>query len=90
MTKPEEKKPQVLIMAQYVKDLSFENPNVPQIFEQIKEAPKIDLDLDVQVRSTSEDIYEVTLSIKVKASTESDALFVTELLELSPVDSKIQ
>ena len=79
MTKQEEKKPQVLIMAQYVKDLSFENPNVPKIFEQIKEAPKIDLGLDVQVRGTAEDVYEVTLAITTKATIESETVFVAEL-----------
>ena len=81
MTKQEEKKPQVLINAQYVKDLSFESPDAPFSFTKVKEAPKIDLNLDVQVKNIEKDNYEVTIAITAKAIMEKDkeTLFICEL-----------
>ena len=81
MTKQEEKKPQVLINAQYVKDLSFESPDAPFSFAKIKEAPKIDLSLDVQVKHIEKYNYEVTIAMTAKAimEKEQNPLFVCEL-----------
>ncbi len=71
--------PQVLINAQYIKDLSFENPEAPSCFTKIKTPPKIDLALDVRANKIEEDNYEVTLKINAKALNEKDTLFVIEL-----------
>jgi preprotein translocase subunit SecB len=81
MTKQEEKKPQVIINAQYVKDLSFESPDAPFSFARVKEAPKIDLSLDVQVKAIEKDNYEVTIAITAKAiiEKENETLFISEL-----------
>lgn len=81
MIKQEEKKPQVIINAQYVKDLSFESPDAPFSFAKVKEAPKIDLSLDVQVKNIEKDNYEVTIAITAKAimDKEKETLFICEL-----------
>ena len=71
--------PQVLINAQYIKDLSFENPEAPACFTKIKTPPKIDLSLDVQANKIEDDSYEVTLKINAKALNDKDTLFVIEL-----------
>ena len=41
--------PQVIINAQYIKDLSFESPKSPLSLVNIKTAPKIDLSVDINV-----------------------------------------
>jgi preprotein translocase subunit SecB len=72
-------KPHVVINSQYIKDLSFENPDSPASFTKVKTAPKIDLVLDVQAKKIDEDNYEVVLKINSKATHEKTTLFVTEL-----------
>lgn len=72
--------PQVIINAQYVKDLSFESPKSPLSLVNIKTAPKIDLSVDINVQKATENDYEVTLKINAKANNEEDNLFVVELL----------
>ena len=71
--------PNVAINAQYVKDLSFENPGAPNIFSKIKSQPKIDLSLDVNVTPMDGDNVEVGLSITAKALLEDETMFVVEL-----------
>ena len=72
--------PQVIINAQYVKDLSFESPKSPLSLVNIKTAPKIDLSVDINVQKATENDYEVTLKISAKANNDEDNLFVVELL----------
>jgi preprotein translocase subunit SecB len=74
-----EKKPQVSINSQYIKDLSFESPDSPASFAKANAAPKIDLTLDVQVKKVEEDNYEVVLKVISKATHEKTTLFVVEL-----------
>lgn len=73
------KKPQVSINSQYIKDLSFENPDSPASFTKVNAAPKIDLTLDVQVKKVEEDNYEVVLKVNSKATHDGTTLFIVEL-----------
>ena len=71
--------PQVVINTQYVKDLSFESPEAPSCFLDIKTAPKIDLALDIKVEHLEKESYEVILKINAKALHEGKSLFLIEL-----------
>ena len=71
--------PQVVINTQYVKDLSFESPEAPDCFLEIKTAPKIDLALDIKVQDLQKDSFEVVLKINAKALHNEKSLFVVEL-----------
>ncbi len=66
------------IIAQYVKDLSFENPEAPHIFT-ITEKPKIDLGVNVKAQKAGENSYEVDLLMTVKATTPEKTVFIAEL-----------
>ena len=59
----------LVVNAQYVKDLSFEVPNAPEIFSTLKSQPNVNINLDVQARrlNDGQDIFEVTLQIKAEA-----------------------
>ena len=71
--------PQLRILAQYVKDLSFENPGAPDSLRN-GQAPGIDLAIDVQARSVGDGAFEVMLNINAKAARENgDVVFLTEL-----------
>jgi preprotein translocase subunit SecB len=58
--------PQAGILAQYVKDLSFENPNAPQSL-QMQGQPKIEINVNVNARAGGQDMYEVELNIEATA-----------------------
>ena len=62
--------PPLVVNIQYVKDLSFEVPNAPAIYTQLRAAPRVDINLDVQARRVTEgqNAFEVTLSIRAEAS----------------------
>lgn len=70
---------QILINAQYVKDLSFENPAAPQNLVGKGESPKIDVSVDVQIKNIQENVFEVTLVVGANAKVGDKPLFVVEL-----------
>ena len=70
---------QVVINAQYIKDLSFENPNAPSSLVGNKEAPKIDVSVDIQVQKLADKNFEVTLIISAGAVIGDKKLFLVEL-----------
>ncbi len=60
----------IAVNIQYIKDLSFEVPGAPMIYTQLKTAPRVDINLDVQARRVQEgqNVFEVTLAIRAEAS----------------------
>lgn len=73
--------PQVSILAQYVKDLSFENPGAPQSLQQGAGQPKIEINVNVGVRQQGDNVYEVELKLSANATFENGkTAFITELL----------
>lgn len=73
--------PQAGILAQYVKDLSFENPNAPGSL-QLQGPPKVEINVNVNARSGGQDMFEVELKIEASArAQENNTLaFQVELL----------
>lgn len=67
------------IHTQYVKDLSFENPNSPRIYLNMKEAPAVSVNLDVQAQRLQENAFEVVLTCEVTAKIEESTAFIVEL-----------
>lgn len=55
---------------QYTKDLSFEVPNAPSIYTVLRQAPTVNINLDVQVNRLQDDshVYEVLLVIRAEAT----------------------
>jgi len=57
--------PQARVMAQYIRDFSFENPNAPMAFEVLQNTqPKVDVNVNVGVRKLNDEVYEVELKLK--------------------------
>ena len=74
-------KPQrnVMIHAQYVKDLSFENPNAVAAHLEPTKQPQVEVGVNVNADKINETQYEVRLNVTAKASTEEKALFLVDL-----------
>ncbi|MBT0722264.1 protein-export chaperone SecB [Tatumella sp. TA1] len=62
----------------YTKDISFEAPNAPQVFQKEWE-PDVKLDLDTASTQLSEGIYEVVLRVTVTATVGEDTAFLCEV-----------
>jgi preprotein translocase subunit SecB len=73
--------PQVGVLAQYVKDLSFENPNAPRSLQNLSQSqPQMEVNVNVNARKLADDVFEVDLKIEVSAKQGSDTAFVVDLL----------
>lgn len=73
--------PKAGVLAQYVKDLSFENPGAPQSLQDFgKERPNIDISVNVNATRVGEEGYEVTLNITASAAHEDKKIFLVELV----------
>ena len=67
------------ILAQYVRDLSFENPKAPDSLR-IDSKPAIDLGVEMNAQGRKDGLFEVELRLTVKASTDAMTVFNVELL----------
>ena len=70
--------PQVSVIAQYIKDLSVENPSSPQSF-QWQVQPGLDVQFNINVDKVADDVHEVSLKIEVSARSENGIHFVVDL-----------
>jgi len=70
--------PRIQIVAQYVKDMSFENPGAPA---SLSSRPNIELGVDLQARRLEGLMFEVELKLRVNAKTTDDKpVFLLELV----------
>jgi len=75
-----ENRPQLRVNAQYIKDLSFENPNAPASLVRPESAPKINIDVGVDVKQIAEFSFEVALRIRAGAeNAKQQPVFLVEL-----------
>jgi preprotein translocase subunit SecB len=70
---------QVGVIAQYVKDLSFENPNAPAVF-QWQGQPHTDVQFNIGAVNVGQDLHEVSLKIEVAAKADQGTAFQLDLL----------
>jgi protein-export chaperone SecB len=62
----------------YIKDLSVEVPNAPQIFLE-REAPKVSIQLQTNAQGIGEGVFEVTLTTTVTSKIEEKTVFLVEV-----------
>ncbi len=71
--------PQLNILAQYLKDLSFENPGAPSTLQPRNEPPKIEIGVNVDAHKKSETDYEIDLKIESRGTIGKEVLFNVEV-----------
>lgn len=69
--------PSLAVKAQYLKDLSFENPNAPASFAETAQ-PQFQVDVNVNAAGVAENNYEVELSVSARAKRGDKIAFVVE------------
>ncbi|WP_125255321.1 protein-export chaperone SecB [Brevundimonas fluminis] len=67
------------ILAQYVRDLSFENPKAPESLR-AEGKPAIDMGVEMNAVGRKDGLFEVDLKLSVKASVDSGPIFAVELV----------
>ncbi len=72
--------PQVNVLGQYIKDLSFESPDTDRFFRGPGKNPNLQLNFNVQVRRLQEPAYEVALSLEGEARSDDGVLYNVELI----------
>ena len=70
--------PEIGVISQYVKDLSFENPNAPAIYQN-DQPPEINVQFDIAANQVGDEIHEVSLKIEVRAESKGQVAFLVEL-----------
>jgi preprotein translocase subunit SecB len=73
----------IVVHAQYVKDVSFENPGAPQSLRPGQGNPNMDVAINLEARTIADDtikaLYELTIQLRVKASRENTPMFLASV-----------
>jgi preprotein translocase subunit SecB len=72
--------PGIRILAQFVRDFSFENPRAPDALRAGAAQPQIDLGVEMNARGRDDGLFEVDLKLSARATRDDGPLFVIELL----------
>jgi len=70
---------EVVINAQYIKDLSFENPRAPQSLLQQQQQPEVQVAVDVKAQTVAPGFYEVVVTFHAEAKSAGERIFLVEL-----------
>ncbi len=71
---------QLGVLAQYVKDLSFESPGAPDSLQGPGQNPQLKVSVNVNVGARAEEVYEVALNLEVHARSDSGVIYNVELV----------
>ena len=74
-----EETPTLVIVTQYIKDLSFESPASPDIHLNAVAAPSVEIRVDVTAQGLGDRQYEASLQIEVNAESDDRPIFILEL-----------
>lgn len=77
-TNQQNEEAQFMIQRIYVKDLSYETPNTPAVFQQQWE-PELKLDLNTTTTQLDKDVYEVVLTVTATVMNQKTTAFLVEV-----------
>lgn len=73
-------RPAIFLRAQYIKDLSFENPRAPASLFAVSEQPVMDININLGAQRLDEKVFELAIQLSVRATSEKTTLFLTDLV----------
>ena len=80
MSEAQSNQPVFSIEKVYVKDLSLEIPNAPQVFLE-REAPQVDIQLHHNSTGVEEGVYQTVLTVTVTAKVKDKTMFLVEVAQ---------
>ena len=78
MSEEQQVQRQFLVQRIYTKDISFEAPNTPQLFQE-NWSPEINVGLGSEVNKVNEEMLELVLKVSVEAKHEDKTVFLVEI-----------
>jgi preprotein translocase subunit SecB len=72
--------PQMSVLVQYIKDLSFENPNAPNSLTPREGGPQLNINVSVNAQPLTTTEFEVNLSLTARATHGTNIVFNVELV----------
>jgi preprotein translocase subunit SecB len=72
--------PNIRIAAQFIRDLSFENPRAPDSLGMANAQPQMDVGVEMNARGRPDGLFEVDLKLTASAQKDGAAMFHCELL----------
>ncbi len=78
---PQGEAPVFRLQKLYIKDLSFENPNAPDVYLAQNQEPKVEVNLGLKNNPMENDHYEISLSVTATVTNAKDdkTLFIVEI-----------
>lgn len=73
-------RPSMFLRAQFIKDLSFENPRAPASIFSLREAPQMEVSVNLGAQRLDENVYEVAIQIQTRAIAEKTTVFLCDLV----------
>jgi len=71
---------QLTVLAQYIKDLSYESPSAPASLQGPGQNPQLKVGINVNASPRGDDVYEVVLNLEVHAKSDSGVIYNVELI----------
>ena len=75
----EQNQQQFAIQRLYIKDVSFESPNAPEVFKDGQWQPEINVQINTEAKTISEGLHEVALTVTVTAKQDDKTAFLVEV-----------
>ncbi|MEL6686817.1 MAG: protein-export chaperone SecB [Pseudomonadota bacterium] len=76
---PQQANPMLNVLAQYIRDMSFENPNAPDSLRSGQAQPEMNIDLRIGRQVNQDNTIEISLLIKAHATRGDQTVFLAEL-----------
>ncbi|MES2984344.1 MAG: protein-export chaperone SecB [Pseudomonadota bacterium] len=77
---PAADRPALFLRAQYIKDMSFENPRAPASIFAMREAPQMDVQISLGANRLEEKVFELTIHIATRAVSDKTTVFLCDLV----------
>jgi preprotein translocase subunit SecB len=71
--------PAIHVLSQYIKDLSFENPNAPRSLRAAETQPTLNVNVNVNARPMSQTDFEIELKLDAQAKRDDETMFIIEV-----------
>jgi preprotein translocase subunit SecB len=71
---------QIHVLGQYIKDVSFENPNVHKLLGGQADAPNLRLEVNVNGKEVAKNVYESAIQFKAEATNKAGVIYDLELI----------
>jgi preprotein translocase subunit SecB len=77
---PAADRPALFLRAQYIKDLSFENPRAPASIFSLRETPQMDVSINLGAQRLDEKVFELAIQISARAVAEKTTVFLCDVV----------